>query len=35
MQKNCTKKVLNDMDNHDGVAPHLEPAFWSVKSTGP
>ena len=31
-QKNCTKKV---MDNHDGMAPHLEPAFWSVKSSGP
>ena len=23
-QKNCTKKVLNDPDNHDGVVTHLE-----------
>ena len=29
------KKGLNDPDNHDGMAPHLEPAFWSVKSSGP
>ena len=24
-QKNCTKKILNDQDNHDGVITHLEP----------
>ena len=24
-QKNCTKKALNDLDNHDGVVTHLEP----------
>ena len=24
-QKNCTKKGLNDLDNHDGVVAHLEP----------
>ena len=24
-QKNCTKKALNDPDNHDGVVTHLEP----------
>ena len=24
-QKNCTKKVLNDLDNHDDVVIHLEP----------
>ena len=24
-QKNCTKKVPNDLDNHDGVKTHLEP----------
>ena len=24
-QKNYTKKGLNDLDNHDGVIPHLEP----------
>ena len=24
-QKNYTKKVLNDPDNHDGVLTHLEP----------
>ena len=23
-QKNCTKKVLNDPDNHNGVVTHLE-----------
>ena len=23
--KNYTKKGLNDLDNHDGVVPHLEP----------
>ena len=25
MQKNYTKKDLNDPDNHDGVITHLEP----------
>ena len=29
------KKVLNDLDNHDGVVTHLEPSSWSVKSSGP
>ena len=24
-QKNCTKKGLNDLDNHNGVVTHLEP----------
>ena len=24
-QKNCTKKDLQDQDNHDGVITHLEP----------
>ena len=24
-QKNCTKKVLHDSDNHDGVITHQEP----------
>ena len=24
-QKNCTKKGLNDLDNHDGVITHLKP----------
>ena len=24
-QKNCTKKDLHDVDNHDGVITHLEP----------
>ena len=23
--QNCTKKGLNDLDNHDGVVTHLEP----------
>ena len=32
-QKNCTKKDLNDPDNHDGVITHLEPDIleWEVK----
>ena len=25
IQKNCTKKGLNDPDNHDGMITHLEP----------
>ena len=29
------KKELHDQDNHDGVITHLDPAFWSVKSSGP
>ena len=24
-QKNCTKKDLSDLDNHDGVITHIEP----------
>ena len=24
-QKNCTKKDLHDLDNHDGVITHLQP----------
>ena len=34
-QKNCTKKGLNDPDNHNGVVTHLEPETWVVKSSGP
>ena len=29
------KKVLHNQDNHDGVITHLEPASWSVRSSGP
>ena len=29
------QKDLHDPDNHDGVITDLEPAFWSVKSSGP
>ena len=29
------KKILNDLDNHDGVVTHLEPSSWSVKLSGP
>ena len=29
------KKDLNDPENDDGVITHLEPASWSVKSSGP
>ena len=29
------KKDLHDLDNHDGVISHLEPAFWNAKSSGP
>ena len=25
VQKNCTKKDVEDQDNHDGVITHLEP----------
>ena len=38
-QKNCTKKGLNDPDNHDGVVTHLEPDIpecaikWALGST--
>ena len=28
------KKDLYDLDNHDGVIPHLEPDIWNVKSSG-
>ena len=34
-QKNWTKKGLKDMDNHEGVATHLESDIHDVKSTGP
>ena len=30
-QKNCTKKDLNDPDNHDGVITHLEPDILEYK----
>ena len=29
------KKDLHDLDNHDAVITHLEPASWSVRSSGP
>ena len=29
------KKDLDDLDNHDAVITHLEPASWNVKSSGP
>ena len=38
-QKNCTKKYLNDLDNHDGVVIHLEldileyKVKWTLGST--
>ena len=38
-QKNCTKKGLNDPDNHNGVVTHLEPDFlecevkWALGSS--
>ena len=28
------KKDMHDPDNHDGVITHLEPTFWSEKSSG-
>ena len=37
-QKNCTKKGLHDLDNHDGVITHLEPDIleceikWDLES---
>ena len=37
-QKNCTKKDLQDQDNHDGVITHLEPDIlecevkWALES---
>ena len=37
-QKNCTKKDLNNQDNHDGVITHLEPDIlecevkWALES---
>ena len=37
-QKNYTKKVLHDQDNHDGVITHLEPDLpqcevkWALES---
>ena len=34
-QKNYTKKIFNDPDNHDGMITHLEPDIleWEVKWT--
>ena len=29
--QNCTKKGLNDLDNHDGVITHLEPDILEYK----
>ena len=29
------RKDLNDPDNCNGMVTHLEPDFWSVKSSGP
>ena len=29
------KRDLNESDNHDGVITHLEPDFWSARSSGP
>ena len=29
------KRDVNDSDNHDGVITHLEPDFWSARSSGP
>jgi len=29
------KRDLNESDNHNGVITHLEPDFWSAKSSGP
>ena len=29
------RKCLNDLYNCNGVVTHLEPDFWSVKSSGP
>ena len=37
--KNCTKKDLNDLDNHDGVVTHPEPDIlecevkWALGNT--
>ena len=37
-QKNCTKKDLHDLDNHDGVITYLEPDIlecevkWALES---
>ena len=37
-QKNCTKKDLHDLDNHDGVITHVEPDIlecevkWALES---
>ena len=30
-QKNCTKKDLQDQDNHDGVITHLQSKSWNAK----
>ena len=37
-QKNCTRKDLNDLDNHEGVTTHLQPDIlesevqWALES---
>ena len=33
-QTNFTKKVLNDLDNHDGVMTHQEPDILECKVKG-
>ena len=34
-QKNCTKKDLNDPDNHDGVITYVEPDILEFEVSGP
>ena len=34
-KKNCTKKALNDPDNHDGLITHLEPDFLECEVKWP
>ena len=29
------EKVVDDLDNHDGVVTHLEPDILEMKSSGP
>ena len=29
------EKDLHNPDNHNGVITHLEPDFWSARSSGP
>ena len=33
--KNCTKKDLNEPDNHDGVVSHPEPDILEDEVNGP